>query len=319
MLKIPESIDNKFKEGKTDSTYRTYLIMLSKLFKELFDTTEFSVDKLKETNKVKNYLKDLSVTSQKLISIAIVMILKASNSKKDLIDFYGKLAKAYRIQDKDMRKNREATEEEKITHITWSYIKEMKKSYKDFLMNSDKSFMPELAYKRLFMGWVCFELLTIIPPQRGECLFNCYINKDVKGSNIIDTKKRQWIIRESKTKRSYGERIIPLNDCLIEVIKQWMEISNCKDGLLICNDMGSKMSTQSYTQFLNSTVFRTYASRNVSTDDLRKAYVTHMIVHIGVDKKERDTMARVLGHSPETMMCLYFKPELETNILLGGN
>ena len=166
------------------------------------------------------------------------------------------------------------------------------------------------------MGYVTFSLLTMLPPQRGEVLFNCYVDRDVPNSNMIDLKNKEWIIRESKTKRSYGCRKLPLCDRLVRIIKDWMIISNCKEKLLLCNDHGYKMSTQSYTQFLNCTLFRTGSCRHVSTDDLRKAYVTHMITNIGVNEEERDAMANALGHSPSTMMGLYFKPQLEDNLPL---
>ena len=314
---IPEKIYKKFKDGKTINTYETYRKMLGKLFKELFNENTYSLKKLKENkDKVDKYLKKLSITSRKLISIAIVMILKASEAEKSLIDYYGVLAREYRIDDKKMRKDRDATEDEMAWHITWEWILLMKKDYKHFLDTVSINDLTDLAYKRIYMGWVIFDLITSLPPQRGECLFNCYVNRDVKGSNIIDLNKKVWIIRESKTKKSYGQRELPLNDKTIHNIREWMKISNCKDKLLICNDQGRKMSTQSYTQFLNCTLFKTGACRHISTDDLRKAYVTYMITHVGIEDEERLKMARDLGHSVSTMMSSYFKPDLETNILL---
>lgn len=313
-LIIPDKIDKAFKESKTINTYNTYKIMLNKLFREKFDTDTFSVKRLEDTEKINKYIDTLSLTSKKILTIAIVMILKAAKAPQNLIDFYGKLARQYRIEDKKIRKNREATADEMLWHITWDWVKELYKEYKYFLFSINKDNITELAYNRLFMGYVVFTLLTRIPPQRGECLFNCYIDRDVPGANIIDLKKKQWIIRQSKTKKSYGERVIPLLDDIIKIIKEWKQISNCNDKLLLCNDQGGKMSTQSYTQFLNNTLFRTGASRFVSTDDLRKSYVTHMIVHAGVNEKERDVMANLLGHSPSTMMELYFKPLLEDGI-----
>ena len=288
--------------------------MLSKLYKELYNTETFSIDKLQNKNEIKDYLSTKSLTTQKLITISIVMILKAAGGSTELINYYGKLARKYRIEDFELRKNREATVDEKLYHVTWTWIKLMKNEYKNFLDSIDKKSITDLGYKRLFMGYVVFELLTDIPPQRGEALFNCYVDRDVKGSNKIDLKNKQWIIRESKTKRSYGDRIISLDDKIVKLIDQWMTISNCNEKLLLCNDKGKKMSTQSYTQFLNCTLFRTHTSRFISTDDLRKAYVTHMIVHVGVDDCERKKMAAMLGHSLDTMMSLYFKPTLEDGL-----
>ena len=313
-LQIPDKIAKLMKEGKTSNTYDTYKVMLAKLFREQFDTDIFSVKKLEDTKTVSKYIDTLTLTSKKILTIAIVMILKAAKASQTLIDYYGKMARQYRIEDKKLRKNREATADEMVWHITWNWVKEMYKEYKYFIFNINRNDISELAYKRLYMGYVVFTLLTRFPPQRGETLFNCYVNRDVPGSNIIDLKKKEWIIRQSKTKRTYGERIISLPDDVVKIIKDWMEISNCNEKLLICNDQGGKMSTQSYTQFLNKTLFRTKASRFVSTDDLRKAYVTHMIVHAGVNEEERDAMANLLGHSPATMMELYFKPLLEDGI-----
>jgi len=313
-LEIPDKINKAFTKDKTINTYNTYKVMLSKLFKEEFDTDIFSIKKLENTDRINKYINSLTLTSKKLLTIAIVMILKAANASQKLIDFYGKLARQYRIEDKAVRKNRQATAEEMLWHITWDWVKELYKEYKYFLFNINKDDITELAYNRLFMGYVVFSLLTRIPPQRGECLFNCYIDRNVPGANTIDLNKKQWIIRQSKTKRSYGERIIPLPDDIVKIIKEWKEMSNCNEKLLLCNDQGGKMSTQSYTQFLNNTLFRTGASRFVSTDDLRKSYVTHMIVHVGVNDKEREDMANLLGHSSKTMMELYFKPLLEDGI-----
>ena len=96
-LKIPEKIDKEFKKNKSKNTYTTYVCMLGKLFKEEFDTRDFSIEKLKQFDKVKEYLDTISLTSKKLITIAIVMILKAGECDKTTIDFYGKLARQYRI------------------------------------------------------------------------------------------------------------------------------------------------------------------------------------------------------------------------------
>lgn len=317
-IELPNELDQKFKKDKTDTTYNTYMFMISKLFKEALNTETFSLNELKKKDTIKDYIESLSLTTKKLTTIAIVMLLKAAKYDKTLIDYYGKMARRYRIEDKKLRKFRAATEDEMVYHVNWQYLKELKKEYKNFLNSVNKHSLHDITYKRLFMGYLVFELLTSVPPQRGEALFNCYIDRDVKGSNIIDTKKKQWIIRASKTKKSFGERIIPLSNELISLIKEWETMSNCLDKLLICNDKGQKMSTQSYTQYLNNTVFRTGASRQISTDDLRKAYVTHMIVHEGTNTKMRDTMANLLGHSPTTMMELYFKPNLEENISFGG-
>ena len=58
VLEIPEDIKVNFIKDKSEATIKTYTIMINKLFKELFDTNQFSVDKLKNTDKVKDYIEN---------------------------------------------------------------------------------------------------------------------------------------------------------------------------------------------------------------------------------------------------------------------
>ena len=302
-LIIPEHIDKKFKENKSEATIKTYKSMLYKFFRECFNTDIFNIQLLQDRKKVINYLDKLSTTSIKIITIAVVMLLKAANAPKEMIDEYGKMARFSRIKDLKERQHRPTTKEEEEVYMPWSDIIKIRTEYRN-LLNNDKyiNTLTDLEYQRLFMKYITLCLFTYIPPQRGQVYFNCYIDKHPKGANYIDTRSGKLHIREYKTKRSYGDREINLPKPLIELIKTWEKIHNCKKGLLLCNTQGRKMSTQSFTQFLHS-IFR----KNLSTDMIRKIYVSHILQNKGLNEERRKQLAFLMGHDIKTQIAFYNK------------
>lgn len=309
VLELPENVKRAFEEGKAKATVTTYSIMASKLFKELFGTEQFSVDKLRDVEKVRAYIenkdrnKDLSLTSKKMITIALVMLLKAAKAPQGLIDAYGKMARDFRIKDAKMRKDRIPTERERAAVLDWDQIIEIRKVYKDCL-NDPKCIgeMTEGEYKRWYMKYVVLCLYTMIPPQRGQVFYNCYIDKDVPEANIFDTTAKQLIIRNEKTTKSYGIRTIKVPTELNDIVKEWKRVSNSE--LLMPNAKGSAMSSPAWTQFMKS-VFK----RDVSTDMLRKIYVSHMIGDKGISMEERVKLADQMGHSASMQQHGYHKTD----------
>lgn len=306
-IDIDKDILKRFKTGKTESTVKTYLFFITKIFKELFNSNTFNTEPLEDIEKVKRYLSKMSTTTYKLITIGLVMLLKAYDADKKLIDVYGKMAKHSREKDLEERVNREATKKEQELFMPWSHVIKIRDNIGTKL--NDKRYMNSLSKieaVRLFQQYFLMCLLTIIPPQRGEVYFNCYTKK-TPNANYVDLQESILHIRESKTKRSYGDRMIRLPPKLVSLIKQWQNITNCKNNLLICNISGTKLSTQAYTNMLN-VIF----GKKVSTDMLRKIYVSHIYEQIKnkseADKEEtKKQLAYILGHSVNVAEAYYDK------------
>ena len=303
-LVLPYEIRKKFVKNKSDETIRTYLTMAGKYFKEVFDTNAFSIEALKKTNKLEAYLKrkDISITSKKLITIALVMILKAANAKQSLIDTYGKYARKYRIQDSNMRKDRYATGYEITDYLEWDDIIQYRDTYENCL-NDDKCLdemtVPEFA--RFYMRYITLCLFTLIPPQRSQVYYDCYIGKDKAKSNFIDLNKKVLKIRNDKTSRSHGEREVPLPDTLVKILSKWLKFKG--EGILLPNAKGEKMSTQSFTQYMKSIFMK-----DISVDMLRKIYITHRI-NIGMTSSASKKLAELMGHTTEVQASFYLKSD----------
>ena len=305
-FKIPHNIYIEFVKGKSKETIKTYQAMIKKMFREIWKTNVFSVDKLTQFDVVKNYINNskLSVPSKKIITIAAVMMLKAAKAPQLLIDEYGKMARQFRIEDSAMRKDRSATAKERLALIDWPQVIEVRNVYKE-CMDDPKclSEMTEGETKRWHMKYVTLSLFTMIPPQRGQVFYNCYIDNDVPGSNLFDTKASQLIVRNEKTTRTYGIRTIPIPKELNDIVKKWKSHVG-SPYLLMPNNKNKQLSSPAWTQFMKSIFLR-----DVSTDMLRKIYITHMINELGIDIEERSRLALLMGHSPSVQQHGYYKSD----------
>ena len=292
----------RFKDGKSEGTVKTYLAMLSKFYREAFNSETFELAPLKNIQKVKKYLEKLSTTSYKLITIATVMMMKAAKAPKELIDIYGKMARHSRIKDLQERQHRPVTDAEAEAHMPWGDILKLRDRYLKKLQDRDfVEDLTDLEGQRFFMKYLTLCLFTMIPPQRGQVYFNCYIDKRPRNANYIDTKKGILHIKEHKTKRSYGDREIRLPPKLVSLIKDWRDFTNCESGLLLCDSTGNKMSTQAFTQFVNSTF-----DRKLSTDMIRKIYTSHMYSK-GLTEEQQKQLAYLLVHSWDVSKGYYVK------------
>ena len=263
------------------------------MIERLYKTVSNILDK----DKVVAYLDTLSLSNRKLTTVAIVMLIKDNTDiyDKDLLDFYGKLARDARNEDTIQRINRPATEQELESFIDWNDIIKLRETYNKKKNNNDRDYMKYIT--------LC--LFTMLPPQRGQVFYNCYIDKDVEGSNILDIDKKILIIREYKTKRIYGTIELPLTDELIDIIKEWKLYKKKGDGRLIYNIKGETMSTSVFTAFMYS-IFNS----NISTDMLRKIYISHKISE-GIDIKERQKLSEEMGHSVFLQEFIYNKKDFQ--------
>lgn len=318
-LELPPSICYYFSEGKSENTIKTYLIMLLKLHKELFHSTTIQLDKIINNPKsVEDYLKNQTITTRKIISIALVMLLKSiqkcqlngdkeckTKITKDIIDTYGKIARQYRIEDYKHRFQRPLTQQEKEGNIGWEAIIKKREKLNKMVHSPEfkksNSMDDKIFY---FLQYLLLSLYTYIPPQRGQVYYSALIDppSNKRNTNYIDTANKEIVIKEHKTKKSFGTRTIALPQPLLKVIKEWQRINPCYDYHLICNNNNEKMSAQSYTTFLNK-IF----DKPISTDQLRKLYVTNIIKTRELTKDEIKDLAKSLGHSVTTLKHYYIK------------
>lgn len=226
------------------------------------------------------YLSTLTDNVKRATMLSIMHKLNKEKIPDELLEFYKVRLRECRIMSTLLRTKRKPTEKEVKSHLKWERVISLRELFKS-------------EYKTIkeHMKYVTLCLFTMIPPQRGQAFYNCYIDKDVEGSNIFDTEDKKLILREYKTKKAYGVKQLELPDELVDIVKNWKEKNGNTKGLLIFNNKGEMFSTTNFTSFMN-TIF----NNTVSTDMLRKIYVSEHI-NEKTPLEERERLANLMGHS----------------------
>jgi integrase len=283
---FPEHVEVSLSD-LSDNTIKTYKSSIITLFKNIYDTERFSVKKLEDYEKISEYVHTLSAVYAKITLLAIIRLIK----NKILIERYKELSRHYKKIDDDKRIKANSNAQEVENYIKWSDILELRETYK---REDDTS-----------LGYLILSLYTYIPPQRGQVFYNGYIfyNPDdnyVLNNNVIDLNRRVLIINEYKTKKTYGTNVLNLPVTLIGILKEWVESNG--EGLLLKSKKGNQLKQPEFTQLLYK-IF----NKKISTDMIRKIYVSHIISSKTLTGAERKKLANDMGHSLSTQEFIYNK------------
>lgn len=227
----------------------------------------------------------LPLPSRKIASVAIVRKMKELGRPQEEIDKYGKIARDSRLEDNITRINRNSTEQEQENFIPWDQIVARRVALE---AHKDKSLKDHMKY-------VVLSMFTLIAPQRGEVFMNCYINKDIEGSNIIDLTTKKFTVREHKTKRTRGTFIIDLPDELVVILQNWVDHYTKKElnreNRLIFAAKHNPLQPPNFT-FMMYAIF----GSKISTDMIRKIYITYRVAQ-GMTMQERIDLAASMDHT----------------------
>ena len=266
---------------------------------DIADSTRIKYDRLMKNMKhledfsdreaTMEFMEEQTVQMRRSYLLALVNHLKCIDDREDDYKYYRKICRDICLEDSLNRVKRAPTEREKSSYISWSEvlrIRSIREGLKD-RSNGD------------YMMYVIVCLYTYIPPQRGQVYYNCYIDKDVEGSNLIDLNVGKLFVRCHKTSKVYDTITINLPTGLIEVLIEYK--SKCIDGRLLSTSTGRVVSNVSF----NGMMERIFGS-GISTNMLRKIYVTNMLAD-DVNMDIRKDIAKKMGHSVSTQALIYNK------------
>lgn len=256
----------------SQQTIKTYNSLLRKAW--LPPETKPSIERLNA----------LPLPSKKLASIAVIRRMKELNFPQEEINPFAQIAKHTRIEDNLLRTKRGSTQQEIDNFITWNNILSIRQNYQ------------QLATKNIqnHMKYIILCLFTYLPPNRGEIFINCYVNKDIPNYNILDTNTNKFIIRKHKTKSSLGTYTIPIPPDLQEILKEWVKVTINHNDLLLFTKNDTPLDSPNFTQLM----YRIF-QRKVSTDMLRKIYITHKLndKNNPLSIEDRINLANQMGHT----------------------
>ena len=290
----------KARSNIKENSLNAYLSNIRKVFKEVFNN-DIDIKHFNKFVKVKKYLETLTPSTRKNVMTAIMVLLKAFNTKKATLNKYEKYFEEL-INDYENNYDKQTkSEKENKNWITQKELQNKIKELEDKIYKYDMSKLTK-SQEDIIQQHLLLLLYTEIPPMRNDyAQMKVYHEKEVKGENYIHLKKKVIILNKYKTSKTYGEKEIDIPDKIIKIIKRWIDITGNEYLLINIRDR-NPMTNNGLTKYLN----KIFKPKKVSTTLLRKLYLSekYPVVH---DRKDMKKDAYIMGHSLDTQQGIYRK------------
>jgi len=322
---INEEIQTARPSLKTN-TVKQYESNLNKL-KKMFESDNW--DFLNEPEKVEEKISHLHFTSRRNHYNAIIVLLMALNHdnkydkilakydemRNELNDEYNKQSST--ISDKQSKNFASMEEINDMISKVGEELKAMKLKQKE---NLNKKEMALLQF------FVLVNLYKNIPLRNDVSYMEAIKPSDLKKLTKEEQKEKNWLLMEKnklsiilnnyKSDKTYGQKIIPIEDKdLKRLLNYYIKIIGGK-GVLFKSSTGTPLSPNALTQFFLKFT-KKYMGKSISTTLIRKSVASH---HFGAGtefaklKQQQKDMAFVMGNSPATMDLVYIKDKKDESI-----
>ena len=298
-----ETIKKKIQTSRTnikENSLNAYLSNIRKVFKEVFKN-DIDIKHLNQFVKVKKYLDKLNPATRKNVMTALMVLLKAFDTKKGTLNKYQKY---FEVLVTDYENNYDKQTKSEKENKNWITQEQLNKKIKDLDNKITQFDMSKLTNNQedIIQQHLLLILYTEIPPMRNDyAQMKVYHNKEVKGENYIHLKKKLIILNKYKTSKTYGEKKIDIPNNVIKIIRRWVNITENEYLLINIRDR-NPMTNNGLTKYLN----KIFKPKKVSTTLLRKLYLSekYPVVH---NRKDMKKDAYIMGHSLETQQGIYRK------------
>jgi len=296
---IKKTIQDK-RSNISVNSLNTYVSNVRKVFKEVFDN-DIDIKHFNQFAKVKKYLITLTPATRKNVMSTIMVLLKAYDTKKSVLNKYKKY---FEELIDDYEKNYDKQIKSEKENKNWITQIELTAKIKEYETKISKFNMKELTKTQedLIQQHLILILYTDIPPIRNDyAMMKVYYDKNVKEENYINLTSKLIILNKYKTAKTYGEKKIEISDKIIKLIRRWINITENEYLLINIRDR-NPMTNNGLTKYLN----KIFKPKKVSTTLLRKLYLSekYPVVHNRQDMKKD---AYIMGHSLDTQQGIYRK------------
>jgi hypothetical protein len=315
MVDLTEMI-KKARPNVKDKTIKMYVSNLTKLQK-LFDTDDWKF--LKNIENVKKKLSDLHYTSQRNYFNAIIVLLMALNEKGK----YDKLINEYNeIRDEGNKKYQDEnatgviSDKQKENFVELSEIQkmlsEMEKEIKQKGLKKKNSLNAK--EKQLIQVYILYNIYTRLPMRNDvsgmtittKRLYNKLSEDEKKENNylVVERNKMFFVLNQFKTSKKYKELDIDVPKDLEKLLRFYIRVNKLSNGdVLFTSSTGKPLSRNALSQLFLKTS-KKYLDKSISTTMLRKIVLSNKFADV---KKEQEEMAKITGHSVDTMNKVYVK------------
>lgn len=304
----------KSRPNVKDSTIKMYQSNLNKL-KKMFDSDNW--DFLKNVESVKDKLKDLHYTSQRNYYNSIIILLMALNDKNKydkLLKQYGDLRDDLNKQYEDDNANGKISDKQKPNFVALQVVKDGIETMGKELKAKKFKKVDSLSAKdkTLLMVYIIYQIHIRLPMRNdlagAEAITKRAYNKltaeDKKANNylVVEKGKMFFVMNKFKTQRKYEQLNIDIPKDLERLLRTYIKINGM--GVLFKSSTGKPLTRNALSQLLIKYSKKYMDGKSISTTILRKIVLSDKFADV---KKEQEEMAKITGHSVQTMNKVYVK------------
>jgi len=299
---LPESVIKQLKEKYAESSIRTYSNQLKALYQRA-GLTSFTPDFLMDQETLIRALNTIeNISTRKCTLNAVMKILKICYSKEfpKYNEIFRTLATEHNDQYLMSKAKKELISSEKIDQIYQEYHNKVK----DFDHHTDLG----QRNRSLFLRYLLVSLYKFLPPLRGQDYFSSNLVDtssspltfdqliEIIPTNFYDLHTKKLVIKEYKTVKTHGIRVIDVPSPLDDILLKWSMINNT--DYLIPTTKNTRMTTSSFRDLLTRTM-------GVSVDVLRQSYITEKVSKM--TPAEAKHTAKIMGHTLSAQQLIYKK------------
>lgn len=274
---------------------------------------------LKNTENILDKIKDYKPNTRRTYIISIVSLLKQEPKLKKLYDQYYKILLEY---NNNLKNNNDKSESQNENWISQDQVLEKQKELENILpVIINKKSINQEQYDKLF-NLLILSLYTLNPPRRNlDYLKMNIVSKYVpdiasnilpeikENNNYIDLLNKNFIFKNYKTKKTYKEQVVPINDKLNEIIKVYLKFHPLKKEikkkisvpLLVDFEGNEYKNSNDITRILNK-IF----GKKIGSSMLRNIFLTDKYSN---NLKELNNDVKEMGTSSNTANTNYIKTD----------
>jgi len=301
----------KARPNVKESTIKMYESNLNKL-KKMFDSKDW--DFLKDVEQVKDKLKHLHYTSQRNYYNSIIILLMALDQNKELIKQYSDIRDDLNKKYEDDNANGKISDKQKANFVELKVVKDGIEKMGEELKNKKFKKAENLTAKdkTLLMVYIIYQIHIRLPMRNdlagAEAItkraYNKLSTEEKKAKNYLVVEKGNmfFVLNKFKTQRKYEELKIDVPKDLEKLLRTYIKINGM--GVLFKSSTGKPLTRNDLSQLLLKYSKKYMDGKSISTTMLRKIVLSDKFAD---HKKEQEEMAKITGHSVETMNKVYVK------------
>jgi len=247
-----------------ESSLKTYMFSLKKL--NIINVAD--VEKLSDPNAIFDEIKDMKITQQRNLLSSILIILKATQERKDLYEIYR--AKTFELgclYNEELAKNEKTETQEK----NWVKLDELKKITRKLVRKNPKSQKSLIAALYSYQPPLRLDYydMQLIENEDGV------VDKTKNYLLITSSRKKTFILNDYKTSNKYDEVRVPVSKELNRVLNKFLKLNEIDRKYLLQNKQGGPMSRNQLGKLIPE-VFKA-TGKNVTLNIIRHVFVSESI------------------------------------------